>query len=203
MGGRVMKGGLVVVAVLAVIVLVIGGALVGGYNSLVQSRTTVETAWAQVENTLQRRNDLIPNLVETVRGIAQQEQAVFGAIADARARMAGAKTPEETINAAHQMDTALGRLFVVVENYPQLRSSENFLRLQDEIAGTENRIAVARGDYNNAVKDYNVMVKSFPTVLYAGMLGFTPKPFFEATPGAETPPHVQFNLNPKDTTKTK
>jgi LemA protein len=198
-----MKGGLAVVAVLAVIVLAIGGWLVGGYNGLVQSRTTVDNAWAQVENYLQRRNDLIPNLVETVKGIAQQEQAVFGAIADARARMAGAKTPEETINAAHQMDTALGRLFVVVENYPQLRSSENFLRLQDEIAGTENRIAVARGDYNAAVRDYNVKVQTFPTVLYARLMGFQPKPFFEATPGAEAPPQVKFNLNPKDTTKTK
>jgi LemA protein len=203
MGGRDMKGGLVVVAVLAVIVLVIGGMLVGGYNGLVQSRTTVETAWAQVENVLQRRNDLIPNLVETVKGIAQQEQAVFGAIADARARMAGAKTPEETIDAAHRMDTALGRLFVVVENYPQLKSSENFLRLQDEIAGSENRISVARGDYNAAVKDYNVKVQTFPTLLFARLMGFTPKPFFEATPGAEVPPHVQFNLNPRDTTKTK
>jgi LemA protein len=198
-----MKGVLAVVAVLAVIVLVVGGMLVGGYNGLVQSRTTVETAWAQVENVLQRRNDLIPNLVETVKGIAQQEQAVFGAIADARARMAGAKTPEETIDAAHRMDSALGRLFVVVENYPQLKSSENFLRLQDEIAGSENRISVARGDYNAAVKDYNVKVQTFPTLLFARLMGFTPKPFFEATPGAEVPPHVQFNLNPRDTTKTK
>src|SRR5215468_1790330 len=203
MGGHEMKGGLAVVAVIAVIVLLVGGWLVGGYNSLVQSRATVQTAWAQVENTLQRRNDLIPNLVETVKGIAQQEQAVFGAIADARARMAGAKSPEETIDAAHRMDTALGRLFVVVENYPQLRSSENFLRLQDELAGTENRISVERGRYNEAVRDYNVKVQTFPTVLFARMLGFTTKPFFEATPGAETPPAVHFNLNPRDTTKTK
>ena len=197
-----MKGGLVVIAVLALIVLLVGGWLVGGYNSLVQSRTTVENAWAQVQNVLQRRNDLIPNLVETVKGIAQQEQAVFGEIADARARMAGAKSPEETIAAAHQMDTALGRLFVVVENYPQLKSSENFLRLQDELAGTENRISVERGRYNEAVRDYNVKVQTFPTVIYARMLGFGPKPFFEATPGAETPPAVKFNLNPRDTTKT-
>src|SRR5262249_46541141 len=202
MGGRIMKGGLVVVAVLAILVLVVGGWLVGGYKSLVQSRTAVEQSWAQVENVLQRRNDLIPNLVETVKGIAQQEQAVFGAIADARARMAGAKSPEETIAASRAMDTALGRLFVVVENYPQLRSSDNFMRLQDELAGTENRISVERGRYNEAVRDYNVKVNTFPTVIYARMLGFQPKPFFEATPGAETPPHVQFNLNPKDSTKT-
>jgi len=198
-----MKGGLAVVAVIAVIVLLVGGWLVGGYNSLVQSRATVQTAWAQVQNVLQRRNDLIPNLVETVKGIAQQEQAVFGEIADARARMAGAKTPEETIAASHAMDTALGRLFVVVENYPQLKSSENFLRLQDELAGTENRISVERGRYNDAVREYNVKVQTFPTLLFARLLGFQPMPFFEATPGAATPPHVQFNLNPKDTTKTK
>jgi|SRR5262245_2327930 len=196
-----MRGGLVVVAVLAVLVLLVGGWLVGGYNSLVQSRTTVETAWAQVENVLQRRNDLIPNLVETVKGIAGQEQTVFGQIADARARMAGARTPEQTMDASRQMDTALGRLFVVVENYPQLRSSENFMRLQDELAGTENRISIERGRYNDAVRDYNVKVQTFPTMLYARMFGFTPKPFFEATPESKTPPRVQFNTGPRDSTK--
>ena len=195
-----MRGGMLILAVIAVVVLLVGGWLVGGYNSLIQSRTQVETAWAQVQNVLQRRNDLIPNLVETVKGIAQQEQAVFKAIADARARMAGAKTPEETIAAAGQMDTALGRLFVVVENYPQLKSSENFLRLQDELAGTENRIATERMRYNEVVRDYNVKVQTFPTVLFARLLGFTTKPFFEATPAAQTPPSVKFNLNPADST---
>jgi LemA protein len=195
-----MKGGMLILAVIAVLVLLVGGWLVGGYNSLIQSRTQVETAWAQVQNVLQRRNDLIPNLVETVKGIAQQEQAVFGAIADARARMAGAKTPEETIAASRQMDTALGRLFVVVENYPQLKSNENFLRLQDELAGTENRIATERMRYNEVVRDYNVKVQTFPTMLYARMLGFTTKPFFEATPESQTAPKVKFNLNPADST---
>ena len=196
-----MKGGLVILAILAVVVLLVGGWLVGGYNSLVRSRTDVETAWAQVENVLQRRNDLIPNLVETVKGIAGQEQAVFGAIADARARMDGARSPEETIAASRQMDTALGRLFVVVENYPQLKSSENFMRLQDELAGTENRISVERGRYNEVVRDYNVKVKTFPNVFIAPLLGFQPKPFFEATPESQRPPQVKFNLGPRDSTK--
>ena len=195
-----MKGGMLILAVIAVLVLLVGGWLVGGYNSLIGSRTQVETAWAQVQNVLQRRNDLIPNLVETVKGIAQQEQAVFGAIADARARMAGAKTPEETIAASRQMDSALGRLFVVVENYPQLKSNENFLRLQDELAGTENRIATERMRYNEVVRDYNVKVQTFPTVLFARMLGFTTKPFFEATPESQAAPKVKFNLNPADST---
>jgi len=195
-----MKGGMLILAVVAVLVLLVGGWLVGGYNSLVQSRTQVETAWAQVQNVLQRRNDLIPNLVETVKGIAQQEQAVFGAIADARARMAGAKSPEETIAASRQMDSALGRLFVVVENYPQLKSNENFLRLQDELAGSENRIATERMRYNEVVRDYNVKVQTFPTMLFARLLGFTTKPFFEATPESQVAPKVQFNLNPADST---
>src|SRR5262245_49239253 len=122
MGGHEMKGGLAVVAVIAAIVLLVGGSLVGGHNALVQSRAPVQTAWAQVQALLQRRNGLVATLAETVTGIGRQEQAVFGEIADARARMAGAKTPEETIAASHAMDTALGRLFVVVENYPQLKS---------------------------------------------------------------------------------
>jgi LemA protein len=196
-----MRAGWIVLAVIAVIVLMIGGALAGSYNSLVNSKTETEKAWGQVENQLQRRNDLIPNLVETVKGIAGQEQTVFGEIAEARARMAGAKTPEETMAASRQMDTALGRLLVVVENYPQLRSSENFMRLQDELAGTENRIAVERMRYNEVVRDYNVKVRTFPTMIYAGMLGFQPKPFFEATKGAETPPAVKFNTAPGDTGK--
>jgi LemA protein len=196
-----MKGGLVVLAVLALVVLVIGGALVGGYNTLVQSRANVKGAWGQVENQLQRRNDLVPNLVETVRGIASQERAVFQSIADARARMAGARSTGEQIEAAREMDTALGRLFVVIENYPQLRSQENFLRLQDELAGTENRIAVERGRYNELVRDYNVLVQRFPTVLYAGLLGFQQMPYYEAVSGAETPPAVRFDPAPGDTAR--
>src|SRR5215831_8150598 len=179
MGGRVMKGGLVVVAVLALIVLVVGGWLVGGYNSLVQSRTTVETAWAQVENVLQRRNDLIPNLVETVKGISQQEQAVFGAIADARAKMAGAKTTDEKIAAANAETSALGRLFVVVENYPELKSNQQYARLMDELSGTENRLSTERMRYNELVQTYNTLRRSFPSNITGKMFGFKEHPYFQ------------------------
>src|SRR5688572_16823543 len=152
-----MKGGLVIVAVVALLVLGIGGWVVSNYNTLVTKKTEVDKSFAEVDNLLLRRNDLIPNLVETVKGIAAQEQAVFGQIADARAAMAGARTPAEKIAAGNAMDSALSRLLVVIENYPQLRSQENFLRLQDELAGTENRLPVARTRYNEVVRDYDVL----------------------------------------------
>src|SRR6266567_1671101 len=143
-----MKTVLVVLGILLglalLIVLILGGMYVGGKNAMVTKNEAVKAAWAQVDNVMQRRADLIPNLVETVKGIAAQEQTVFGNIAAARAAMMGAKTPAERIAANGQLDSALGRLMVVVENYPQLKSNENFLRLQDELAGTENRIAVER-----------------------------------------------------------
>jgi len=187
-----------VVGVIVVGVLLTVGTLIGGYNSLVQLDTTVDNSWAQVENQLQRRNDLVPNLVETVKGIAQQEQEVFGAIADARARMAGAKSPSETMQAGRSMDSALGRLFLIVENYPQLRSSENFMKLQDELAGTENRIAVERKRYNDSVRNINATVKTFPVILYASAFGFGEREYFEAVEGAETPPQVQFTDDEDD-----
>jgi LemA protein len=187
-----MKLVLIVVAVVAVLAIILIGSLVGGYNNLVQLDTQVDNSWAQVENQLQRRNDLVPNLVETVKGITQQEQEVFGAIADARARMAGATTQSETMGASRAMDGALGRLFVVVENYPQLRSSENFMRLQDELAGTENRIATERRRYNESVRSINATIRSFPVMLYAGAMGFEQKEFFEAAEGAEQVPEVNF-----------
>jgi LemA protein len=154
-----MKWLLIVVAVVVLVGIIAIGSLVGGYNNLVQLDTQVDNSWAQVENQLQRRNDLVPNLVETVKGITEQEREVFGAIADARARMAGAKSQQEVMGAARMMDGALGRLFVVVENYPQLRSSENFMRLQDELAGTENRIATERRRYNESVRSYNATIR--------------------------------------------
>ncbi len=195
------RGLLLGLAIVAIIVLVFAGSIAGGYNSLVRARTDVDRSWGQVENQLQRRNDLVPNLVETVKGIAGQEQTVFKMIADARARMAGARTPEETMAASQAMDGALGRLLLVVENYPQLRSSENFLRLQDELAGTENRIAVERMRYHDSVRAYNVKVQTFPSLVIAGFMGLKPKPYFEAVKGAETPPAVRFNLGPADTTR--
>ena len=150
------------------------------YNTFVSQDEAIKTQWAQVENQLQRRNDLIPNLVETTKGIAQQEKDVFGQIADSRARMAGARTPEDTIAAANQQSAALGRLLVVVENYPQLRSSESFARLMDELSGTENRIAVERMRYNERVQEYNTLRRRFPSNVTASIFGFKEHPLFEA-----------------------
>ena len=188
-----MKGILIVIGVLALVVIILAGVGISSYNGLVALDTQVDNTWAQVENQLQRRNDLVPNLVNTVKGIADQEKEVFSQIADARARMAGARTTQETMGASRMMDGALGRLFVVVENYPQLRSSENFMRLQDELAGTENRISVERRRYNESVRDINVRVKKFPTVLFAQLIGFEKRDFFEAAEGAEQVPEVDFS----------
>jgi LemA protein len=187
-----MKRGVVVVVVIVVLALLLGGRLVGSYNTLVNKRTQVQTAFAEVDNQLQRRSDLIPNLVETVKGFATQEQEVYGRIADARAQLAGARTAQDKIAAGQAMDSALSRLLVVVENYPQLRSSENFMRLQDELAGTENRLAVARGRYNETTGEYNAMVKRFPTNLFANMLGFKEEPFYAVPDEAKVRPNVSF-----------
>jgi LemA protein len=162
------------------------------YNRFVGQEEAIKTQWAQVENQLQRRNDLIPNLVETTKGIAQQEKDVFGQIADSRARLAGARTPEETIQAANQQSAALARLLVVVENYPQLRSSESFNRLMDELSGTENRIAVERMRYNERVQEYNTSRRQFPANITASLFGFKEYPLFNAPPAAEQVPKVNF-----------
>jgi LemA protein len=162
------------------------------YNRFVGQEEAIKTQWAQVENQLQRRNDLIPNLVETTKGIAQQEKDVFGQIADSRARLAGAKTPEETIQAANQQSAALARLLVVVENYPQLRSSESFNRLMDELSGTENRIAVERMRYNERVQEYNTSRRQFPANITASLFGFKEYPLFNAPSAAEQVPKVNF-----------
>ncbi len=187
-----MKGGLAILAVVAVLVLAVGGWAVGNYNGLVNKKVEVEKALADVDNNLQRRNDLIPNLVETVKGIAAQEVTVFGEIANARAAMAGAKTPEQKFAAGNQMDGALGRLLVVIENYPQLKSQENFMKLQDELAGTENRLSISRQRYNEVVGDFNGMVRRFPTNLFAGMFGFKEQPFYQVPEAAKAVPKVQF-----------
>jgi LemA protein len=179
-------------------ILILGALFVGGYivstrNSLVTMQEQAKTAWAQVENQLQRRNDLIPNYVETVKGYAKQETTIFTAIADARARMAGARgNPAETIAANNQLESALARLLVVVENYPVLKSSENFMRLQDELAGTENRIATERMRYNEVVRDYNIRIRRFPANLVAGLFNFAVMPLFEAPAAAKVVPQVKF-----------
>jgi LemA protein len=174
-------------------VLWIGGTFVGHRNEMVRKRETVNAAWAQVDVVLQRRADLIPNLVETVKGFAIHEEKVFGDIAAARAAMAGARTPQEKIAANGQLDSALSRLLVVVENYPQLRSNENFLRLQDELAGTENRIAVERRRYNETVQDYNTYISLFPNNIVASLSGFTRNDaYFKTEEGARQAPKVNF-----------
>lgn len=187
-----MKRGWIAIAVIAVLLLSVGGCLVGNYNRLVTTHESVDQQWAQVNNQLQRRSDLIGNLVETVKGTAAQEQVVFGQIADARAKMAGARSTEEGIEAGRAMDSALGRLLVVVENYPDLKSNAAFVQLMDELAGTENRLATERKRYNDIVRDYNVMVKRFPTNLYASMFSYKEKPYYEISPEARTVPKVDF-----------
>jgi LemA protein len=166
------------------------------YNTFVGQEESIKTQWAQVENQLQRRNDLIPNLVETTKGIAQQEQDVFGRIAESRAKMAGATTPEQRIAAANEQSSALARLLVVVENYPQLRSSESFNRLMDELSGTENRIAVERMRYNERVQEYNTLRRRFPSNVTASIFGFTEHPLFDAPTAAEQVPKVNFGKPP-------
>lgn len=188
-----MKNLLIVVVVIALLVLLLAGAYVGPRNQMVRLRETVNARWSQVDVVLERRADLIPNLVETVKGFAAQEQTVFRDIANARAALLSARSPADRIAANQQLDTALGRLLVVVENYPQLKSNENFLRLQDELAGTENRIAVERRRYNEAVQEYNTYISLFPNNLVAGMAGFARNNnYFEAGPGAREVPKVTF-----------
>jgi LemA protein len=166
------------------------------YNTFVSQEENVKAQWAQVQNQLQRRNDLIPNLVETTKGFAQHEESVFKDIADARSQLLQAKSPEETISAANRQTSALGRLLAVVENYPQLKANEQFNRLMDELAGTENRLAVARQRYNEAVQQYNTSRRQFPGNLTAKMFSFKDYPFFEAPADAKQAPKVNFTKQP-------
>src|ERR1700686_5118121 len=188
-----MKIGLIILVVLIVIGLLLGSSFIGRRNQMAIKREAVNAAWAQVDVVLQRRADLIPNLVETVKGFAVQEQIVFGDIAKARSALLGAHSPSEKIAANGQLDSALGRLLVDVENYPQVKSNETFLRLQDELAGTENRIAVERRRYNETVQDYNTFIALFPNSLVASMSGFTRNDaYFKTEEGARQVPKVSF-----------
>ncbi|MDZ4169640.1 MAG: LemA family protein [Coriobacteriia bacterium] len=166
--------------------------LIGMYNGLVQQDQEVKTQWAQIENQLKRRADLIPNLVETVKGFAAQEKEIIGQITAARAALSGAGTPAEAAEADAALTSALGRLLVVVEAYPNLKSDQTFIRLMDELSGTENRIAVARKDYNDVVKVYNVKVRTFPTNVIAPMFGFALADYFEITDAEAQTPQVDF-----------
>jgi LemA protein len=184
---------LAVIGIIVLIVLLTFGQYVNVKNTLVSKNEAVKAAWSQVDIVLQRRADLIPNLVETVKGFAQQEQTVFGDIARARSQLLSAGSPQEKIAANNQLDGALFRLLTVVENYPQLKSNENFLRLQDELAGTENRIAVERKRYNDTLRDYNTYVQQFPNSFFASFAGFKPnEAYFEATAGSREVPKVNF-----------
>src|SRR5438128_9680404 len=166
------------------------------YNKFVSQEVAIKAQWAQVENQLQRRNDLIPNLVETVKGYAQHEESVYKDIADARSKLLAAKTPEETIQAANQQTSALGRLLAVVENYPQLKANEQFNRLMDELAGTENRLAVERMRYNERVQEYNTSRRQFPANVTAKLFSFKEYPFFQAPAEAKQVPKVNFGKQP-------
>ena len=190
--GKSQKTILIVVGLLVLFIIIPYSYLKGTYNSLVTMDETVKGAWAQVENQLQRRYDLIPNYVETVKGYAAHEKEVFVKVTEARSKVAGAANISEKMQANNQLTSALSRLMVVVERYPELKANTNFIRLQDELAGTENRIAVERRNFNNTVQGYNATVRQFPRNIIAGILGFGKKGYFESTAGSENVPDVSF-----------
>ncbi len=183
---------LIVVGLLVLLIVIPYSYLKGTYNSLVTMDETVKGAWAQVENQLQRRYDLIPNYVETVKGYAAHEKEVFVKVTEARSKVAGAANISEKMQANNQLSSALSRLMVVVERYPELKANTNFIRLQDELAGTENRIAVERRRFNETVKVYNIKIRSFPTNIVAGMFGFEKATFFEVPKERQEAPKVKF-----------
>ena len=189
-----MKTFLAVLGVLVLIGVLVGGSYVSSRNEMVRKNETIKQAWSQVDVVLQRRADLIPNLVATVKGYAQQEQTVFGDIANARAGLLNARTPADKIAANRQLDGALGRLLAIAENYPNLKSNQNFMALQDELAGTENRIAVERRRYNEAIQDYNTFIGTFPNSVFAGWAGFQRNnDYFAAAEAARQAPKVDFS----------
>lgn len=179
--------------VIGAIIVFLALGLIAFYNNLITQTQAVDNQWAQVETQYQRRFDLIPNLVSSVEGIMTQEQAVFGQIAEARTKYSGAKSIDEKATAATELESALGRLLVIMENYPELRSAENVSQLMDELAGTENRVAVERRRYNDLVRGYNTTIKKFPANLIAGTFGFTERSYFEAAEGAEQAPEVEIS----------
>lgn len=192
-----MKSGLQVVIALIVIIAILGLFAFSTYNGLVTSEEAVTSAWSQVENQLQRRLDLIPNLVNAVKGYAAHEEAVFTEVTRAREKLIGAGSVADMAEANQELSGALSRLLAIAENYPQLKADANFRQLADELAGTENRIAVARMDYNNAVQTFNTKIRRFPTVIFANMFGFERKEYFQAEEGASQAPVVDFSTENK------
>ena len=190
-----MKKLLIPIIIVVALIAIVAAILVPSYNGFVQLEEDVNQSYAQIENQLQRRLDLIPNLVETVKGFADQEQSVIDSVTEARSNLAGAEGVSEQAEADAELSGALSRLLVVVENYPEIRSSENFQQLSDELAGTENRIAVARQDYNATVAEFNRKAKSFPGNMIAGVFGFDEKEYFEADPDASEAPEVDFGTD--------
>jgi LemA protein len=185
--------GIGLVVVLLVVVLMVFGSYVSARNTMVTKQEAVKAEWSQVDVVLERRADLIPNLVETVKGFAKHEETVFGDIANARAGLLNAQDPGAKIQANNRLDGALGRLLAISENYPDLKSNQNFLELQDQLEGTENRIAVERRRYNQTIQDYNTYIRQFPNSIWAGIAGFQPNnQYFEASPASRTAPAVKF-----------
>lgn len=187
-----MKKGLIALIIIVVIVVGLAGTVISRYNTLVQLNEDVSMSLSQIDNQLQRRNDLIPNLVETVKGFAEQEKEIFESVADARAAMMGAGSVEDKAEADAQLTGALSRLIAISESYPELKSDANFRQLADELAGTENRIAFARQDYNDVARRFNSTAKQFPMNIFAGMFGFDSADYFEASEGADQVPEVDF-----------
>jgi len=183
---------IIVLSVIVLLVIVIGGSIIGSYNGLVSQKETVDEKFRTIDVQLQRRLELIPNLVNTVKGFAAQEKSIMADVTAARAKLAGAQTPSDKATANDQLSGSLTRLLVVVENYPQLKSDANFRQLSDELSGTENRIAVSRIDYNNVVKTYNINIRSFPKSIVAGIFGFKAADYFEASSNAKDVPNVTF-----------
>ena len=191
----ILKKGLIGIGIVVAVIVIFGLMLMSSYNGFVNAEENVDQSYAQIENQLQRRLDLIPNLVNTVKGYASHEKEVIASISDARARLAGANTPQEQATANTELSGALSRLLVVVENYPNLKANEQFTQLMDELAGTENRISVARKDYNDQVATFNKKIKRFPGAIIAGMTGFDKKEYFKADPKAGEAPKVDFGGN--------
>lgn len=187
-----MKKGFIVLIVIVVVIVGVAASVIGRYNQIIALEETVDGRWAQVENQLQRRADLIPNLVNTVKGYASHEEQIFADVADARSRLLGATTPEAQMQANQGLDSALGRLLAISEAYPDLKADTSFVRLQDELAGTENRIATERMRFNESVQNWNTAIRQFPTNVLANLMGRQAKTFFEAAPAAQAVPQVQF-----------